>query len=107
MYGDYGVQDMQLVWFEQLDEKSKNPVQNVMSRTEAKYVGNELKLVGNNKNKNQDKGDERVYNSKAVAFNDNESHTKKFRHLLNKKYLGSNDLYYVFDKIFVPRKVKV
>ena len=73
-------QKMQLVWFEQLDEGGKNVVQNVTERTDAVYDGDKLRIEKNKLEGDDryiDKGMERCYNKKAVAFNDKKSRMEK------------------------------
>ncbi len=110
-------QKMQLVWFEQLDEGGKNVVQNVTERTDAVYDGDKLRIEKNKLEGDDryiDKGMERCYNKKAVAFNDKKSRMEKQRALMNmnskyragNKVLNRNDNYIINDKIYIPRRIK-
>ena len=112
----YG-QKLQLVWFEQLGKDVKSVAQNVSERSDAVYDGENLRIEGNKLEGNDrhiDKGMERCYNSKAVAFNDKKSRMEKQRALLNmdsksvkgKKMLNRNDNYIINDKIYIPRQIR-
>ena len=117
MCGSGPGQKMQLVWFEQLDEGGKNVVQNVTERTDAVYDGDKLRIEKNKLEGDDryiDKGMERCYNKKAVAFNDKKSRMEKQRALMNmnskyragNKVLNRNDNYIINDKIYIPRRIK-